>query len=374
MKEMESSKGIADNYKTGLKTLKESKAGESATQAVQTVKNLARAVFHERVGYRVIGNLDVVRDYKWGVNTPSQAYISQVPVIKLKEYQPQNGPMAETILYSTGVLVGAVEMGATELGAIANNAKKYMKDNMKAAREINRDKAYKKMYSGTFTGNFYTLPYFSTYNHSISNNWGDAELLGAKLIGSKVDGKQSESGFGIKDFASLATNAYIAIPKRKEYNGLGDVSYEFSFQLYNTLGGTRKETDAIIYKNFSFLYTLQHNNMPDKLSFATLLPPVIYSVEIPGVRYSPAAYISTLVIENIGQVNRVPMTIDGETIEVNVPDAWNVQIVLTEMLAESRNIFNGVISKKNRVKVISSAINGTKGIDGGTASVKESFQ
>lgn len=374
MKVMESSEGFGDIYKTGLKTSKGSKTGEATTRALQTAKTLAHAVFHEREGYRVIGNLDVVKDYKWGVNTPSQAYISQVPVIKLKEYQPQNGPMAEATLYSAEVLAGVAQNIGTNVGGAANIVVNNTEDGMIAAREINRDRAYKKMYTGTFTGNFYTLPYFSTYNHSISNSWGDAELLGAKLIGSKTGDKSSESGFGITAFSSLVANAYIAIPKRKEYTGLGDVSYEFSFQLYNTLGGTREETDSIIYNNFSFLYTLQHNNMPDKISSTALLPPVIYSVEIPGVRYSPAAYISTLVIENIGQVNRVPMAIDGETIEANVPDAWSIQIALTEMLAESRNIFNGVISKKNRVKVVSSAINGTKGINGGTASVEESFQ
>jgi hypothetical protein len=100
--------------------------------------------------------------------------------------------------------------------------------------------------------------------------------------------------------------------------------------------------------------------MAGKTTAFNMVPPVIYEVSIPGIRYAPAAYISNLVVESIGQVNnvRLPATIGNggflelNDLDINVPDAWNITIQLTELLPETRNIFAGVFNSANKIRVI----------------------
>lgn len=323
--------------------------------------------YNSALGTYDVGPIDVITNYSWGINKAIQPYAQKVPSIILEEFQPLNGPMQEMILFGvrsdieiaqeTGEKIKVVAesigsvVGTYAFSGAAAGAQQLLVECAKTSTSPeNRNNAYTKMYTGRKTGNLYTLPYFSTYNHSIESNWGDTDTLGGKLASTfGIGGSEGKPGFGLKDLQSFVSNAYVSIPKRKEYLGVGDVSFETSFQLFNTLADDPIST---ITKNYLLLYALQFNNMPDKLSFSTLRPSVLYSVEIPGVRYAPAAYISRLIVENIGQVTKMKLKIGDNVFPANIPDAWNVQIVLSEMLPESRNIFQHVIGQGNKVVVI----------------------
>ena len=316
-----------------------------------------------KYGNFYIGPVDVIKDYNWGITKSSQLKLDEVPSMELVEFQPSNGPVLESALY--GIRTGAETASSTlsslqskvsesaskVLGAFSGSKgdsvalqKAISDEAIRPKLEDNRKNAYVDTYTGISTGNVYTLPFFSTYNHSMSVNWDAQDGALSKLLGEDLTQGLAMGG-------SIVSNAYIGVTKRQQFKGVGDISFETSFQLFNTLS---RESDPkkTILKNYKLIYALLFNNMVDKLTMSTFRPPVIYSMTIPGVRVSPAVYISNMIVENIGQVNKVSLKINGNDIDVNVPDAWNVQLVITEMMPESRNIFNGVIDSKNKVRVI----------------------
>jgi hypothetical protein len=300
---------------------------------------------------------NVVKDYPWGIHSREQLCLSEVPTIRLTEFQPQNGPMQEMLMYGSGLGKAGIELVGTSIGNMAaevvdaEGAQNKIKAFARSAKlATDREHAYNKMYTATPTGNVYTFPFFSTYNHSITNEWKEADALGSTLIKALGGGGAAESaGSWAKNIASAASNAYVSVTKRQEYAGIAGADFETTFQLFNTLSDYPMQT---ITDNFKLLYALQHNNMPDKLSYATMMPPVLYQMEIPGIRYSPAVYIKNLVVENIGQVNQHEITAFGNTFLANIPDAWSVQMTFSEMLPESRNLFKQVLLNEKTIRVI----------------------
>jgi hypothetical protein len=202
----------------------------------------------------------------------------------------------------------------------------------------NKPNPYLQMYNGVFTGNVYRMPFFSTYNHNISHNWTTVEDKGI--------------ADSVKDWAETGLSVFQrgTIEKRRVWEGSTPAQYSFDFILYNTFD----QTD--IPKNFQFIRSLQFNNLPARTSFATMLPPCFYKLEIPGVRYAPIAVLNGVSVENIGQVNRKKMSIPNadnelEEIWVNIPDAYHVTISVNELHVESREIYNSTFTNKMSSKV-----------------------
>jgi hypothetical protein len=68
-------------------------------------------------------------------------------------------------------------------------------------------------------------------------------------------------------------------------------------------------------------------------------PPAIFEVVVPGVRVCPAAVLSQLVINNVGQMNL--LSLNGR--DQIIPDAWEFQLTITELITESRQILQSTI-------------------------------
>jgi len=247
---------------------------------------------------------DVIRNYRWSVKTPNQKYIDQVPSIKLTEFQPEDAPVLAEILYNIEVGADFVE------GSTAN------------------DDPYNSLYRGQPTGNTYIFPYFSTYHHNLTNSWGES------------DSKVAEGAQKVRKFVAGVVGVLerAGVEKRRIYQGTNRPTYSFSFMLYNTIDV------GDIQQNYALITTLINNNLLSKTSAMTLTSPCFYEVDIPGVRYSPAAVIQTLDIENIGQLTRYD--------NMNIPDAWKVTINIEELMVESKQIFNGVRDEGKKVRVI----------------------
>lgn len=265
---------------------------------------------------------DVYKNYTWGVNTKDQAYINEVPVIILTEYQPNAGPLLEELAYTLKTL-----------RATAN-----------ALAGVQLDNPYLKLYQGVLTGNVYRLPFFSQYNHTLGSTWDFPENETIMSDIRNTIGKTS----GIFQRG--------LIEKRRIWKGSTSASYSFSFTLYNTFGGVSN-----IFKNFEFIRALVHNNLATRTSFATLLPPCFYKLEIPGVRYAPIAALDGIDVSNIGQINRkkVEIPIGGgyvgtNTIDMNIPDAWKVTISVNELHNETREIYDSTFNSTSKINVIDS--------------------
>jgi hypothetical protein len=90
----------------------------------------------------------------------------------------------------------------------------------------------------------------------------------------------------------------------------------------------------------------------NKRNFYTAIPPVFYEVEIPGVHYCKASYMSNLKIENIGNIRKLKLAINGtNNIDVNVPDAYLVSVTMTDLLTPSKNLLAATVSSSARAAV-----------------------
>ena len=181
---------------------------------------------------------------------------------------------------------------------------------------------YAGLYSGT-KKNEYRLPFFTDYNHNINQSWQENQ--------GPLGGSLRQVGDFIEKVAKVfKPTAGILYPK--SWAGSNEGTYSFSFDLINTID------PRDITKNRNFLNAIIGQNLHEQVNAVCMLPPCLYEIQIPGVRYSPACVISALTISNKGTLTRP----DGGMI---VPDAWGVTIQITELINESRNIFESMLSQ-----------------------------
>lgn len=337
----------------------EKKISEKDRGAVKTITDLPENISnvyakpHKKTNYLTFEALnvadkgDVIKHYQWAVKRPDQKFLSQVPKIILNEYLPQNGPLIENGKNFTNFVVAGASAvaGETEVNVLGRSDKAEDMAKIAAIKNKLRADAYdKNLYTAIPTNN-YIFPFFSDQHRSRSTSWeDDAFSSGGGLVS---EGIQKV----LKGFGGLLSNSYSSINYRKNFTQgtVGPVS--FSFMLYNTL---QDDPTSTIIKNYKLLYILQYNNMADRLSRISYAPPVVYEMEIPGIKYSPACFMQTINITNIGQVNKMTYDIfgDGGFTELHIPDAWKIDITLEDLLPESRDIYKGAFVKTGRVTVI----------------------
>jgi hypothetical protein len=181
---------------------------------------------------------------------------------------------------------------------------------------------YKGMYSGIPTDTKFILPYFENYDHNLSQNWvpskGILEMPIADMLTKGIE--------GLAKVFMAAPGANINKPRI--WDGSSPQSYSINFHLFNTNTVNKEQ----IKKNQAFKRRLLMSTLHDQRNAILISPPALFIVKIPGIRYSPAAVISNLVVENVGQMN----LIDGE----NIPDAYKFSITITELITESRQILD----------------------------------
>lgn len=211
------------------------------------------------------------------------------------------------------------------------------------------------LYVGEPTGNAYILPWFTQQHRSTSNTWvpNDAPL-------SKLSSWMNT--LGSKTMQMLYPAAGIIYPHT--YQGTGLAQYTISFPLINTV-----DRDSIS-KNLAFIRVIARHNLPEyHARTLAITPPSLYTAYIPGIRWSPVAVMTDVKVNNIGTLNKLSLTSSTGIVEnVIVPDVWNVELTISELVPESRSIYDGafisgsIASQRNsgvttRVSVIASPAN-----------------
>jgi len=180
------------------------------------------------------------------------------------------------------------------------------------------DNPYQGLYVAKKTGGEYIFPFYSQYNQTIQQTWNASEgMLGDKL----GNAKKIIEGFG-KYGAPTA-----GIVRPQSWGGVTPATVSFELYLLNT-------TSAGYTSNMELLKQLTKQNLHEQSSFLNILPPCLYSVNVPGVRYSPVSVVSNLAIDNMGTINKID--------NFNIPDAWKLSMVFTELIAQSRNLYDEV--------------------------------
>jgi hypothetical protein len=263
---------------------------------------------------------NIITDYSWCAKKPNKDVIKTIPWIELIFYQQDLSNILTSLAYwgtaasqAVGVFkkdyAAAKAKGAGHAGA--GHADALLKS--LAAQRDNQSDPYQNLYFAKSVGT-YTLPYYSTYNHMMQNSWGENKGLIGGFVEETI----------VQIAKQFMPSAGILSPKAWE--GLQVASIPIEFVLLNT-------TDfSDIKKNMELIEKLLVLNTPSRINPVAQLPPVICSARIPGIRWMPAAYLSLLQIENLGQM------VYMDEYEGNIPEAYKITMNLTELIETSRQI------------------------------------
>lgn len=375
--------------------------------------------------------VDVVNDFYWTIQNPKtnsgQLYRAEVPRIELIEKRINVNAIVNQAFYSvaTGVskvgdvakevsgftssLLGSIRQTGGTIGNVAGNllnlggninsffssvgggVSQVASQNSSLSNAINSlrsgiEKVTNKVglnalqgvlapYDGLYftepTGWTYNIPYFENLNNNVNNVFGDLE----GFAGSAVAGLR-EAVQGYSEIYNLSKpGTYIEKTKMYKFEDGGD-SITFEFPLINTGNATFDD----VIKNWQFLFLLVYQNRPSRISRDIIEPSVIYEVLIPGVKYTPFAYVSNLTVDFLGSRRAMTLPIpqltntgrtfsilngSNEGFETIIPDAYKVTITLKSLLAETRNFLYSLLYQKRLLvqtnsssNILSNQING----------------
>lgn len=267
------------------------------------------------------GGVDVLNDYRWTLTDRNGR--NETPRAVLTEWRLLQSSLLNSARYYAA--------GLSQLAATPSNP--YLSE-----RHMNG-------YAGLFdfknpTGFWYSVPYFGEISNEVSSTWTALDILekiknGINMISSNV-GKGvdiAEALVGLGYEANYPRVGIMDRPKLWESSNFRTINIKFP--LYNTVD----EKD--ITKNWDLCYLLTYQNMFNKMNFIIAIPPVFYTVYIPGQFFSIAMYVSDLKVYNRG--NMRIMNVGGK--KRNIPDVYEIDITLTDMVMPSQNMLLPILQE-----------------------------
>ena len=359
--------------------------------------------------------VDVVSDFYWTYSKLKEAR-QEVPRIILTEKKLKTNALVSQLKYSYGVTkdsinaaldklpddtknniinivkstkdtVASQQAGSKTLGDQLIDKFDFLQDDNNIFATNPYLRPYRDLYITEPTGWEFHLPYFDNYSSSQQNafsNDAPNPFLGILKKGAEM----------LTDVASIASvlrgPASISFVEKSKFYNYSEEGEEFSFSfpLINT--GSVSFDDVI--RNWELLFLLLYNNKPARRNTSLIDPPAIYQVEIPGVKFLPFCYISSIAVEFQGSrrelsfnlsyidnlnvdasapiankvlpgitsvVNRIfnsPNVVRGfsntstpRSITAIIPDAYNIKISVKSLIAESKNFMYSVLNGKQTV-------------------------
>ena len=354
--------------------LKDNKDNERYSKTTGRLKNIS------------LQTINVAEKFPW-THSPSKSR-EDVPTLILREeyikYNPLFNQLAYNLFNSTDMLsqttldsiAEAIPGISGKVGTVATlgmskTATEVMTDFGESVKQIVKDlkddplaekhqdfhelkdfrkhlEPYQRLYSTWPTGFKYKLPYFNDDYKSVSPNFSS----GPQGTGIPFEKQLSSAITGIGSLANIlnatSPGVYVEAPK---YPGFpADTrSYTVTFPLFNT------ESYEKTRDNWQFVFLLLYQNSPNRVNRSIILPPRIYEARIPGVWYSRYAYLSNISVTMQGKRRQFPLTLPGSGFdgEVNtvIPDAFQVDITVSELIPESQNYLFESIRRSDLVQV-----------------------
>ena len=287
------------------------------------------------------GEMDIVKHFRWTLSKLTSDILSEVPYVKLKEFKCSESSITKQFSFFTNQAVQTVG------NLVTISPKRDVLD------------PYKDIWPHDDETKFsYIFPYFNKVNLELATEpWQSLDSVGDSI--SKAAGSLGAFGDGAKTAAkgiqntidivrggsNLALNAIypsVGVADRpKIFMAHNDRNINISFTLYNTFD-ERDWPD-----NIGLLRLIMSQNLFNKRDYTTGVPPVFYSVFVPGQYYCHAASMTNFKVENLG--NQRLLRYGSE--EFIVPDAFQVDITLTELVKPSKNQYEAVMTGKARKNV-----------------------
>lgn len=263
--------------------------------------------------------IDVVNEMSWTIS--NKASRKDAPRMRLVEYQQTTGQLIASLIYFTRVLQNFDYKNPLDSASSKSDALD----------------VYKLKYFGEKTGYEYSIPYFNPKNLSRTNQFSPSDPFSplVQLGTSYGGGATSKAIAGFSTFLKTTKNIIDGIlPGRinfelpQTWDNTSPETYSTTFDLINTT------TLDDVVNNWKFCHLLSYQNTPSRRNFAIMDPPVIYSMNIPGVVNLPVCYMNDLQITNLGNTRIVNV----EGVKRTVPEAYRITFSLTSLLLPSRNI------------------------------------
>lgn len=349
---------------------------------------------------RITSYLDVVKDFYWTYSKPESR--EEVPSIFLRERKLKVNALVSQLKYSLGFAaaesVAAIEVAkqkalslgfnpgiANAITGAANTAQGAVRtvdstlgqsirdlialDNNTTMAQSTWLQPYRGLYITEPTDWEFLFPYFDDKFELQSNQFsteGVTNALGGILqTAANIPTEIAEIASSIRNPTQIT---YVERAKFFNYPTEGD-EISFTFPLINT--GSVSYDDVV--NNWQLLFLLLYNNKPGRLSPTLIEQPVIYEVEIPGVKFYPFCYMAGIDIKFQGARRELPIQISYneqqpgfnaagsvtsvggqssfKTINTIVPDAYLVTITLKSMLGNTKNFMYHLIDRGDRTKV-----------------------
>jgi hypothetical protein len=342
--------------------------------------------------------IDVVNDFPWTLTPTTSQARKEAPYIFLREFLQLETQLNQSLLPYSKSLAGNLvpvsnlpfdpanpafgpspqgepdEQGFLEtLKDIANGIEAAL-DTIGPLRP-DTDALYKGLFDHLYPTNFqYRLPFFTPEYFDVKNNWEGVDILDtlislqtqvgglirtgleAKFEGSKIGKFLQNLPANLKKFEIFniqSSNPSVGLMDPPHvWKSATNRTYTFEFPLYNISSFGEANTTDLIVKNWELCFLLTYQNLVNKRNYYTAIPPVFYEVNIPGVHYCKASYISDLTINNMGNIRLQKLPINGiQDCHVNVPDAYLIQITLTDLLQPSKNLLQAVTNSNYRTQI-----------------------
>ena len=275
------------------------------------------------------GDIDIVNNFSWTLSK----FRDEVPRIKLVEFQ------------------------------ITKNQQLY---NMrrKAALATSSDKAdpYAGLFAAEETKFSYIFPHYDKSLINNSNSW-DSKVPpeGVSLQKGVIESANKFASDIIRPYGfdvnlnnideavikargmkgPMEATPFAGIEQPLYYSGTSRNKYTIKFPLFNNV------SIDDVKRNHDFVRLFAYQNLKDRTSITTYNPPVYYKVlNVPGYMGSmgpkPAVWVSNFNVQHVGAVRAIDIGIGGR--RVATPEAFLITIELTELIADSKQIFLSYLS------------------------------
>jgi len=185
--------------------------------------------------------------------------------------------------------LGSIKQSATQF---AETAVPQLRDNNPIFNKNPLMKPYENLYITEDTGWKFILPYFDNYSSAQANVYsGDSNANFSGLAKMAAEGFSNASDV-ISTLANPVDITFVEKAKLYNYSTEGE-EISFTFPLINTGSATFDD----VVRNWELLFLLLYNNKPSRRNVSVVDPPVLYQLDIPGVKFLPFCYVSNIAVE-----------------------------------------------------------------------------
>ena len=318
---------------------------------------------------------NILKDYPW-TGSSLKEQLTDIPYAILTEHRNTENTIMRMVRFYGQNVLESVATTTDDIGAAASAFVSGVTPQGQKSQGLLT--TYDDIFPDSPTNNQYVFPYFSkTFVELQTDPWNSLDGAG-EAVGESSSGVQTilrglgktnsadqlglvgsigGAAMALGKTALKAMYPLVGITDRpKIFASHSERTLSIEFPLYNTLN----EGDWI--KNSNFIHIFMTQNLYNKRDFITGIPPVYYRVLVPGQYFCFASYVESFQVENLGNVRMMypsegekPGFISGQG--EAVPDAYQVKIVLKELVMPSLNQYQSLVTGDafKRVQVSKSA-------------------